>query len=40
MHVSDSESDYTDADSEEKADNSSMVPGRRFVCDELYMRFD
>ncbi|KAL8037818.1 hypothetical protein ABFX02_11G062600 [Erythranthe guttata] len=35
MHVPDYESDYSDGDSEEEADNSSMVSGRRFVCDEL-----
>ncbi|KAI3467618.1 hypothetical protein Pfo_024280 [Paulownia fortunei] len=40
MHVSDHESDYTDGDSEEEADNSSMVSGRRFACDELYMSDD
>lgn len=39
MHVSDHESYYADGDSQEVADNSSMVSGRRFACDELYMRY-
>ncbi|KAK6159635.1 hypothetical protein DH2020_003016 [Rehmannia glutinosa] len=38
MRVSD-ESD-TDDDSQEEADNYSMVSGRRFACDELYMSDD
>ncbi|KAK6160347.1 hypothetical protein DH2020_003728 [Rehmannia glutinosa] len=38
MRVSD-ESD-TDDDSQEEADNYSMVSGRRFACDELYMSGD
>ncbi|GFQ00684.1 protein gle1 [Phtheirospermum japonicum] len=38
MHVSD-ESD-SDDDFQEEADNSSIVSGRRFVCDELYMSDD
>ncbi|KAL6529192.1 hypothetical protein OROGR_014815 [Orobanche gracilis] len=38
MHVSDGSD--TDDDCQEEADNSSMVSGRRFVCDELYMSDD
>ncbi|KAK4429755.1 protein GLE1 [Sesamum alatum] len=40
MHVPHHESDYSDDDSEEEADNSTMVSGRRFACDELYMSDD
>ncbi|KAL0357843.1 UNVERIFIED_CONTAM: protein GLE1 [Sesamum calycinum] len=40
MHVPDHEIDYTDDDSEEEADYSTMVSGRRFACDELYMSDD
>ncbi|KAL0385447.1 UNVERIFIED_CONTAM: protein GLE1 [Sesamum radiatum] len=40
MHVPDHEIDYTDNDSEEEADYSTMVSGRRFACDELYMSDD
>ncbi|KAL0421471.1 UNVERIFIED_CONTAM: protein GLE1 [Sesamum latifolium] len=40
MHVPDHEIDYIDNDSEEEADYSTMVSGRRFACDELYMSDD
>ncbi|PIN01400.1 Nuclear-export-signal (NES)-containing protein/polyadenylated-RNA export factor [Handroanthus impetiginosus] len=40
MHVSDDESDYSDGDSEDETENLSMVSGRRFACDELYMSDD
>ncbi|KAL0364243.1 UNVERIFIED_CONTAM: protein GLE1 [Sesamum angustifolium] len=40
MHVPDHEIDYTDDDTEEEADYSTMVSGRRFACDELYMSDD
>ncbi|KAK4487395.1 hypothetical protein RD792_005972, partial [Penstemon davidsonii] len=40
MHVSDHELDYTDSDSEEEAGSLSIVPARRFACDELYMSDD
>lgn len=39
MHVSDHEMDDPGNDSEEEGDSLSVVPGRRFACDELYMRF-
>lgn len=39
MRVSDDESSYVDFDSDEEADNKPMVSGRRFACDDLYMRF-
>ncbi|XP_051120161.1 mRNA export factor GLE1 isoform X2 [Andrographis paniculata] len=37
MHVSDQESDSSDADSEEESDTSSGISGKRFACDELYL---
>lgn len=41
MRVPDYETDYADADSDSEADadNSLVASGRRFACDELYMRF-
>lgn len=40
MHVSDDETNSGDSDSDVEADKSLVVSGRRFVCDELYMRFE
>lgn len=42
MHVSDHETDYaeSDSDSDVEVDNSLVVSGRRFACDELYMSDD
>lgn len=42
MHVSDDETNYADSDSDSDVEvGNSLVSGsgRRFVCDELYMRF-
>ncbi|KAL2543309.1 Protein GLE1 [Abeliophyllum distichum] len=40
MHLSDNELEKTDSDSEEEVDDSSMVMGTRFACDECYMSDD
>ncbi|KAL2559882.1 Protein GLE1 [Forsythia ovata] len=40
MHLSDNELEKTDSDSEEEVDDSSMVTGTRFACDECYMSDD
>lgn len=40
MHISDDETNSGDSDSDVEADKSHMVSGRRFVCDDLYMRFE
>lgn len=39
MHVSDSELEATDSGGEEEDEDSAMVAGTRFSCDEFYMRF-
>ncbi|CAI9775350.1 unnamed protein product [Fraxinus pennsylvanica] len=40
MHMSDNELEATDSDSEEEVEDSSMVVGTRFSCDEFYMSDD
>ncbi|KAH6761123.1 hypothetical protein C2S52_008155 [Perilla frutescens var. hirtella] len=40
MHVSDHETNYSDSDGDVDADNSLVVSGKRFACDELYMSDD